>query len=58
MLSRRAFLISTALTTAVSPFALNAGFAADIAVDEARALAKEATIYGFPLVDNYRVQHS
>jgi len=25
---------------------------------EARAIAKEATIYGFPLVDNYRVQHS
>ena len=25
---------------------------------EARAIAKEATIYGFPLVDNYRVMHS
>jgi hypothetical protein len=25
---------------------------------EARAIAKEATIYGFPLVDNYRVQYS
>ena len=25
---------------------------------EARAIAKEATIYGFPLVDNYRIQHS
>ncbi|WP_244519946.1 MULTISPECIES: DUF1254 domain-containing protein [unclassified Ensifer] len=34
--------------------------AADAALtpDEARAIAKEATIYGFPLVDNYRVQHS
>ncbi len=29
-----------------------------IAPAEARAIAKEATIYGFPLVDNYRVQHS
>ena len=25
---------------------------------EARAIAKEAVIYGFPLIDNYRVQHS
>jgi hypothetical protein len=25
---------------------------------EARAIAKEACIYGFPLVDNYRIQHS
>jgi hypothetical protein len=25
---------------------------------EARAIAKEAYIYGFPLVDNYRIQHS
>ena len=25
---------------------------------EARAIAKDSTIYGFPLVDNYRIQHS
>ncbi len=25
---------------------------------EARAIAKEAVIYGFPLVDNYRIQYS
>jgi hypothetical protein len=25
---------------------------------EARAIAKEATLYGFPLVDNYRIQHA
>jgi hypothetical protein len=25
---------------------------------EARTIVKEATIYGFPLVDNYRIQHS
>lgn len=25
---------------------------------EARAIAKEATIYGFPMVDNYRIQYS
>jgi len=32
--------------------------AADITPDEARAIAKEAYIYGFPLVDNYRIQHT
>jgi hypothetical protein len=26
--------------------------------DEARAIAKEAYIYGYPLVDHYRIQHS
>src|ERR1700727_953623 len=29
-----------------------------LTVNEARAIAKEAYIYGFPLVDNYRVQYS
>src|SRR5687767_5720013 len=32
--------------------------AADITPAEARAIAKEAYIYGFPLVDNYRIQHA
>src|SRR5436189_4858561 len=32
--------------------------AADISPTEARAIVKEAYIYGFPLVDNYRIQHS
>jgi hypothetical protein len=27
-------------------------------VDQARAIAKEAYIYGFPLVDSYRIQYS
>ncbi|MGM4922176.1 DUF1254 domain-containing protein [Tardiphaga sp. 804_B3_N1_9] len=29
-----------------------------VSADDARAIAKEATIYGFPLVDSYRIQHS
>ena len=29
-----------------------------ISPDDARAIAKEATIYGFPLVDSYRIQYS
>src|SRR5258705_2428194 len=32
--------------------------AADITPTEARAIAKEAYIYGFPIVDNYRIQYS
>jgi hypothetical protein len=34
------------------------GRAADLTPTEARAIAKEAYIYGFPLVDNYRIEHS
>ena len=30
----------------------------DLSADEARAIAKEAYIYGFPMVDSYRIQHS
>lgn len=29
-----------------------------LSVDQIRAIAKEATIYGFPMVDNYRIQHA
>src|SRR6266576_1981253 len=32
--------------------------AADITPAQARAIAKEAYIYGFPIVDSYRIQHS
>jgi hypothetical protein len=32
--------------------------AAEISPTEARAIAKEAYIYGFPIVDNYRIQHA
>jgi hypothetical protein len=31
---------------------------ADVTRAEARAIAKEAYIYGFPIVDNYRIQYS
>ena len=32
--------------------------AADVTAAEARAIAKEAYIYGFPMVDNYRIQYA
>src|SRR4030088_527943 len=31
---------------------------AGVSPAEARAIAKEAYIYGFPIVDNYRIQHA
>ena len=30
----------------------------EVTTDEARVIAKDAYTYGFPLVDNYRIQHS
>src|SRR5438093_6431857 len=48
-------LLVAALTTVL---ALTTVRAADITPAEARAIVKEAYIYGFPLVDNYRIQYS
>ena len=36
-------------------FAASSAGAQSITPAEARAIAKEATIYGFPLVDSYRI---
>src|SRR5436305_2261264 len=44
-------------TVLVSAIALTTVRAADITPTEARAIVKEAYIYGFPLVDNYRIQY-
>ena len=41
--------------TALRPLSASAQ---SISVEETRAIAKEAYIYGFPLVDSYRVQYS
>lgn len=32
--------------------------AQDVTADEARAIAKEAYIYGYPMLDGYRIQHA
>ena len=44
------------LTALLLPAA--AGAQAPLSADEARALAKEAYIYGYPLVDHYRIQYA
>jgi hypothetical protein len=55
------FQIAT-LALALAAGCLVSGFngvqAAEVTPAEARAIAKEAYIYGFPLVDNYRIQYA
>jgi hypothetical protein len=50
-------LVAAFLSVCSIAFCLRAQ-AQNISADEARAIAKEAYIYGFPLVDNYRIQYS
>ncbi len=53
-ISRRRFLAgAAALSVASSPILW-----AHAQTDDPRAIAKDAYIYGFPLVDSYRIQHS
>src|SRR5947199_9875066 len=47
----------TLVAALATVLALNTVRAADITPTEARAIVKEAYIYGFPLVDNYRIQY-
>jgi len=50
-------MLSTAVLAAMS---LNAtsSHGQEPSAEEARAIAKEAYIYGFPMVDSYRIQHA
>jgi hypothetical protein len=49
--------VGAALLLASASAPMPAGAQA-LSLDEARAIAKEATVYGFPLVDSYRIQYS
>src|SRR2546430_11620492 len=54
--TRRGFVGAVALLPALH---FSAAHAQDgVSPAEARAIAKEAYVYGFPIVDNYRVQHA
>jgi hypothetical protein len=57
-LSRRSFVTACLVAASISGFAPAQAQAADVTAEEARAIAKEAYIYGFPMVDNYRIQHA
>ncbi|MBC8108215.1 MAG: DUF1254 domain-containing protein [Anaerolineae bacterium] len=52
------FILPTLLALALIDYGAGQSDAADLMPAEARAIAKEAYIYGFPLVDNYRIQHT
>lgn len=57
LLTRRETLLGSAALAALS-FGLPRAHARGLSAEEAPAIAKEAYIYGFPLVDSYRIQHS
>ena len=56
MNARRLFLIALAATL-FQPLWLDRAHGAPLAPAEVRAIAKEAYIYGFPMVDNMRIQY-
>ncbi len=57
-LSRRSFATACLGAASIASFTLAQAQTADVTADEARAIAKEAYVYGFPMVDNYRIQHA
>ena len=57
-MNRRQTLLSATALLAGTGFASLRAAGQSVDPAEARAIAKEATIYGFPLVDSYRIQYS
>jgi len=57
MTNHRQCVLATALFCALAVTAVSSR-AADITPAEARAIAREAYVYGFPMVDNYRILHA
>src|SRR5882672_8884144 len=54
----KTFALAMGLTLGcVLALSFNARAANDVSPAEARAIAKEAYIYGFPMVDDYRIQY-
>lgn len=61
MLTKRGLLLRSAAfvaTTATAAKSIPVHAQSGVSPDEARAIAKEAYIYGFPVVDNYRIQYA
>ena len=56
-ISKLLAVVLTAMLALTTGLALTTRVA-DITPEEARAIAKEAYIYGFPMVDNYRIQYA
>src|SRR4029079_15758403 len=51
-------VITATLALTTGRALITAASAADITAEEARAIAREAYVYGFPMVDNYRIQYA
>lgn len=56
LITRRSLLLGSAALSVLS--SRTATFAQSLVTDEARAIAKDATIYGVPMLENYRIQYS
>ena len=56
--TRRDFAKGSALVVGLATLKTKKAQAQNVTAAEARALAKEAYIYGEPIVDNYRIQHA
>jgi hypothetical protein len=57
-MTRRDFATGSVLAAGLIGLGSRRVQAEDVTATEARAIAKEAYIYGFPMVDNYRIQHA
>ncbi|RUT99987.1 DUF1254 domain-containing protein [Mesorhizobium sp. USDA-HM6] len=57
-LTRRNFAIGSTLALGLAGFGSKSAQAADITPSEVRPIAKEAYIYGYPMVDGYRILHA
>jgi hypothetical protein len=56
LLTRRNLLLGSAALSVAFPD--TSAFAAPLTLDETRIVAKEATIYGVPMLENYRIMYS
>jgi hypothetical protein len=57
-LTRRNFTMGSALAMGLTGLGSKGVQATDVTAAEARAITKDAYIYGFPMVDGYRIQHA
>jgi hypothetical protein len=56
--SFKTLVMVMATAALVSDVVPSGALAQDLTLQEVREIAKEAYIYGFPMVDNYRVQYA
>jgi hypothetical protein len=57
-MTRRDFTTGSVMTAGLVGLGSAHVHAADVTAEEARAIAKEAYIYGFPMVESYRIEYA